>query len=85
MSCFDCNGVCMPMVVRVSGDVLYMYYVGWGPSPPGLFANQCGLAVSNDSGRTWERWSEASLPLQDGNYFGVLIIKHSLHPLLFFE
>ena len=63
--CFDCNGVCMPTVIRVSGKLLYMYYVGWGLSSPGLFVNQCGLAISNDNGDTWQRWSEAPLPLLD--------------------
>ena len=66
MGCFDCQGLCMPTVVRLSDDVLYLYYAGWGMGQPGLFANQCGLAISRDGGATFQRWSEAPLPLHDG-------------------
>jgi len=66
MGCFDCRGVCEPCVVRFSDSHLYMYYVGWGPSPPDFFVNNCGLAVSADDGQTWRRWSEAPLPVVDG-------------------
>jgi len=65
MECFDCNGLCMPTVIRVSEQTLYMYYVGWGPTSPGLFVNRCGLAISHNNGQTWQRWSEAPLPLVD--------------------
>ncbi len=65
MGCFDGQGVCMPCVVRLSDSVLYMYYVGWGMAPAGMFANQCGLAISCDNGASWTRWSEAPLPLLD--------------------
>lgn len=65
MGCFDCQGVCMPCVVRLSDSVLYMYYVGWGLATPGMLANQCGLAISRDNGKSWSRWSEAPLPLLD--------------------
>ena len=63
--CFDWRGLCMPAVVRAPDGRLYMYYVGWGASPPGLFSNRCGLALSDDDGWTWRRWSEAPLPLLD--------------------
>lgn len=66
MGCFDCNGVCMPWVVSAGNGVLFMYYVGWGPSPPGVFVNRCGLAASSDGGETWTRHSEAPLALIDG-------------------
>ena len=65
MGCFDCQGLCMPSVVRVTDRVLYMYYAGWGLSAPGLFVNRCGLAISDDDGDTWRRWSEAPLDLID--------------------
>ncbi|NLE46116.1 MAG: hypothetical protein GX620_15460 [Chloroflexi bacterium] len=65
MGCFDSQGLCMPSVVRVTDSVLYMYYVGWAPALPGTIANNCGLAISRDNGATWERWSEAPLPLRD--------------------
>lgn len=62
---FDDRGLCMPTVVRVSENELYMYYAGWGPSAPGQFANQCGLAVSRDNGRSWQRHEQAPLALCD--------------------
>lgn len=65
MGCFDSHGVCMPTVVRVSATQLYMYYAGWGSSAPGFFVNRCGLAISDDNGATWRRWSEAPLALID--------------------
>ncbi len=65
--CFDCNGVCMPTVTRVSERIFYMHYVGWGVrSADGMFTNQCGLAISTDNGDTWQRHSEAPVPLLDG-------------------
>jgi hypothetical protein len=68
---FDYRGVCMPLVVRLTDSVLYMYYVGWGPREAGMFQNNGGLAVSRDNGRTWKRWSKASfLPLDDQDPFG---------------
>jgi len=66
MGCFDGQGVCMPTVVRVTDQQLYMYYVGWGLTAPGFFVNRCGLAISDDDGVTWRRWSEAPLDLLDG-------------------
>jgi hypothetical protein len=65
MGCFDCNGLCLPMVVRISDSVLYMYYAGWGLAPRGLFENRPGLAISRDDGATWQKWSEAPLALID--------------------
>ncbi|OGV86749.1 MAG: hypothetical protein A2340_13415 [Lentisphaerae bacterium RIFOXYB12_FULL_60_10] len=65
MGCFDCQGLCMPAVVRVSDSVLYLYYVGWGPSPREIFVNRCGLAISEDNGQTWRRWSRAPLAMID--------------------
>jgi len=65
MGCFDSHGVCMPMVVKLSDKVQYMYYVGWAPALPGTIVNACGLAVSSDGGTTWRRWSEAPLLCRD--------------------
>ncbi|NLE46408.1 MAG: hypothetical protein GX620_16965 [Chloroflexi bacterium] len=65
MGCFDSQGVCMPSVVRVSDSVLYMYYVGWEPGLAGTIVNNCGLAISEDNGATWHRWSEAPVLPRD--------------------
>lgn len=65
LGAFDCSGVCMPTVIRVSDSVLYMYYVGWGLAPAGFFQNDTGLAVSRDNGVTWRRFSEAPVLPRD--------------------
>jgi hypothetical protein len=62
---FDFSGLCMPSVVRVSDSVLYMYYAGWSWLSHGIFVNDTGLAVSNDNGATWRRYSEASILPRD--------------------
>lgn len=63
--CFDCEGVVMPMIVRMGGPALRMYYVGFGPCLGRVLDNNPGLAVSEDNGATWRRWSRAPLPVRD--------------------
>lgn len=62
---FDCEGVVMPMIVRLSPEVLYMYYAGFGPGTACWLDNHMGLAISRDGGDTWKRWSRAPLPVRD--------------------
>ena len=62
---FDCEGVVMPMVVRLSETELYMYYAGFGPGTGRWLDNHIGLAISRDGGDTWRRWSRAHLPVRD--------------------
>jgi hypothetical protein len=61
---FDDAGVTTSCLVT-NGGVKYLYYSGWslGVSVPFYLAS--GLAVSHDSGRTFQRWSQA--PLLDRN------------------
>ena len=41
---------------------LLLYYAGWNPgTPPPLFTASIGLAVSDDGGLTFERWSPAPI------------------------
>ena len=62
---FDCEGVVMPIIVRLSDTVLYMYYAGFGPGTGSWLDNHMGLAISHDNGDTWARHSRAHLPVQD--------------------
>ena len=55
---FDSEGVDFPFVVPVSGNLWYMYYVGWGKTTDnGRIPNRTGLAISEDGGLTWKRQS----------------------------
>lgn len=53
---FDENGVMVSSVVA-RADCLFLYYTGWGRSILRPFHNSIGLAVSDDGGRTFERYS----------------------------
>lgn len=58
LGAFDDSGVTVSCVVSHGGK-LYLYYTGWmlGRTVPFYFA--VGLAVSEDNGRSFERWSRA--------------------------
>lgn len=55
---FDDNGVLASCVLRVKSEI-YLYYVGFKPGGTTRMDLFGGLAISYDSGRTFERWSEA--------------------------
>jgi hypothetical protein len=58
---FDDHGVYPSSIVDVAGR-LYLYYIGWNPgNRPPLFYSSIGLAVSDDGGLTFERWSRAPI------------------------
>ena len=55
--CFDDNGMILGDVVRVQ-DKLYMYYVGFQHVEKVKFCAFSGLAISNDMGKSFMRYSE---------------------------
>jgi len=58
---FDDHGVYAASLVEQDGKV-FMYYIGWNPgATPPLFYSSIGLAVSEDSGRTFARLSPAPI------------------------
>ena len=60
---FDGQGVQATSINRINNK-LYLYYLGWqqgAPSP--LFYTSIGLAVSNDNGNTFEKYS--NVPILD--------------------
>lgn len=48
----------MPGAIVRKGDELWMYYVGWMRSYPAPYSWSIGLAISKDSGITFQRYSE---------------------------
>ncbi|HLA56783.1 MAG TPA: hypothetical protein VK623_11810 [Flavobacterium sp.] len=61
---FDDSGI-MPSSLIKHGDKLYMYYIGWNPQVTVSYRLSIGLAVSDDNGLTFTRYSEG--PICDRN------------------
>jgi len=60
LGCFDDNGVTPSCVIRVKNKI-HLYYIGWslgGTTRMSLFG---GLAISEDEGKTFNRWSRAPI------------------------
>ena len=58
---FDEHGVYPAAVVHV-GARIFLYYIGWNRgTPPPLFYAAIGLAVSDDGGRTFTRYTPAPI------------------------
>ncbi|MCB0490612.1 MAG: hypothetical protein KDC99_19205, partial [Cyclobacteriaceae bacterium] len=62
---FDDCGV-MPSWVVVNKGRIYLYYVGWNVRNTVPYYNSVGLAISEDGGQTFKRFSDG--PLWDRNY-----------------
>lgn len=60
LGCFDDNGV-TPSCVREIDGRLYLYYIGWNPGSTVRMHLFGGLAISEDGGKTFERWSRAPI------------------------
>ena len=58
--CFDDNGVILGDIVQV-GSKFYMYYVGFQHVQKVKFFAFSGLAISNDNGRHFDRYSEVPI------------------------
>jgi hypothetical protein len=54
LGCFDDCGA-MPSWIVDSRSLKYLYYTGWNTSTTVPYRNSIGLAISRDSGRTFER------------------------------
>jgi hypothetical protein len=63
--CFDDNGMILGDVVRIDQRV-YMFYVGFQLVARAKFLAFTGLAISNDDGDSFHRWSEA--PFMDRHH-----------------
>ncbi|MBW2340012.1 MAG: hypothetical protein JRF50_06635 [Deltaproteobacteria bacterium] len=58
LGCFDDCGV-MPSCIVDSDSKKYMYYTGWKQEVVTPFSFFIGLAISEDGGKTYERYSKA--------------------------
>lgn len=61
LGCFDDNGVTPSCVIDLPGGEKALYYIGWNPGSTVRMHLFGGLALSTDSGRTFERWSQAPI------------------------
>lgn len=57
---FDDNGVTASCVVKVKSK-LYLYYIGWKPKSTTRYSLMTGLAISNNLGKTFKRYSNAPI------------------------
>ena len=58
---FDDHGVQVTSVVK-HGELVYLYYLGWNiGEPQPLFYTAIGLAISEDNGVTFKKYSEAPI------------------------
>jgi len=60
LGCFDDNGVTPSCIIQKDEETL-LYYIGWNPGSTVRMHLFGGLAVSHDSGKTFQRWSEAPI------------------------
>ena len=63
---FDDNGM-MPSCIVSVGRRKYLYYMGWNPQVTVSYRVSIGLAVSEDDGRTYSRYSAGPLLDRDLN------------------
>ena len=60
LGCFDDNGVTPSCVIDYE-DKIYLYYIGWNKTSKVRMSLVTGLAVSNDRGKSFKRYSKAPL------------------------
>jgi len=57
---FDWSGI-MPTKFIQNGDLKMLYYIGWSRRIDVPYHNNLGLAISEDNGRTWKKFSEGPI------------------------
>lgn len=57
---FDDSGVMFSSIVAVD-DTIYMYYIGWNQQVSVPYQNSIGLAISEDGGRTFKKYSSGPI------------------------
>ena len=60
LGCFDDNGVTPSCLLEINGS-LHLYYIGWNPGSTVRVHLFGGLAISNDQGKSFSRWSRAPI------------------------
>lgn len=61
LGCFDDNGVTPSCAIRRDDGRIFLYYLGWNPGSTVRMHLFGGLAVSEDDGMTFRRWSQAPI------------------------
>ena len=61
LGAFDDNGVTASCPVRISKNKIYLYYIGWKPKSTTRYSLMTGLAISNNNGKTFKRFSKAPI------------------------
>jgi predicted GH43/DUF377 family glycosyl hydrolase len=75
---FDDNGVTASCAVR-NGKKIFLYYIGWKPKSTTRYSLMAGLAISNDNGNSFERFSRAPiLNLTDKEPYSILTAPYVL-------
>ena len=57
---FDVAGI-MPTEIITIGKIKYLYYIGWTNRLDVPYHNTLGLAISNDGGNNWNKFSEGPI------------------------
>ena len=60
LGAFDDNGVTASCAVKV-GKVLRLYYIGWKPKSTTRYSLMTGLAISRNTGKSFNRFSKAPI------------------------
>ena len=60
LGCFDDNGVTPSCIVK-NGTKTHLYYIGWNPGSTTRMNIFGGLAISEDNGQSFQRYSRASI------------------------
>ena len=60
LGCFDDNGVTPSCAIKI-GKRTFLYYIGWNPGSTVRMHLFGGLAISEDNGNSFNRWSRAPI------------------------
>ena len=73
---FDWAGI-MPTEIVTVGNKKFLYYIGWSLRMDVPYHNNLGLAISDDNGETWEKFSKGpvlSTSYKEPGYIGTVSI-----------
>jgi len=61
LGCFDDNGVTPSCIINLNNEEKALYYIGWNPGSTVRMHLFGGLAISNDNGENFYRYSKAPI------------------------
>lgn len=85
---FDDNGVTASCAIKVKGKI-FLYYIGWKPKSTTRYSLMTGLAISNNNGLSFTRYSKAPiLNLTNREPYSILtapyVLKHKSKWLMWY-